>query len=83
MSALNKGYEINETDLYYLVRQMQDKNPPTSRYQDKELRHLANEALRNAITNVGDQPAYKMKAERDAYWAQEWDRISRELRGEE
>ena len=79
MSALNAGYDIRESELRDIVRRLQDQNPSGSLYREPELARLAREGLANAVSNVGNDPAYKKKAAADAYWDSEMERIRRDI----
>jgi hypothetical protein len=79
MSALNAGYNIETSELHDLLAQAQRDNPPSSRYNEKELAHLAETSIPIAQARVGDDPAYKKKAEAEARWEAEEARIRREI----
>ena len=79
MSALNAGYNIEAHELQDLLAQAQRDNPPSSRYSEKELAHLAGTSIPMAQARVGDDPAYKKKAEAEARWEAEEARIRREI----
>jgi AAA domain len=79
MSALNAGYNIEAGELQDLLAQAQRDNPPTNRYKEKELAHLAETSIPIAQARVGDDPAYKKKAEAEARWEAEEARIRREI----
>jgi hypothetical protein len=79
MSALNTGYNIEAHELQDLLAQAQRDNPPSSRYNEKELAHLAETSIPIAHDRVGDGAAYKKKAEAEARWEAEEARIRREI----
>ena len=79
MSALNAGYNIAAHELQDLLAQAQRDNPPSSRYSEKELAYLAETSIPIARARVGDDPAYKKKAETEALWQAEEARIRREI----
>jgi hypothetical protein len=79
MSALNAGYNIEAGELQDFLAQAQRDNPPSSRYSEKELAHLAETSIPIAQARVGDDPAYKKKAEAEARWEAEEARIRREI----
>jgi hypothetical protein len=79
MSALNAGYNIEAHELKDLLAQAQRDNPPSSRYNEKELAHLAETSIPIAHDRVGDDAAYKKKAEAEARWEAEEARIRREI----
>jgi hypothetical protein len=79
MSALNAGYDIEAHELQDLLAQAQRDNPPNSRYNEKELAHLAETSIPIAHDRVGDDPAYKKKADAEARWEAEEARIRREI----
>jgi Protein of unknown function (DUF3987) len=79
MSALNAGYDIAEGELHDILRQLQGQNPSGSLYCEPELARLAKEGLANAAIHVGNDPAYKKKAERAAYWDSEIEWVRRDM----
>jgi hypothetical protein len=79
MSAINAGYDIGDGELGDILARAQADNPPSSLYSDKELMHLAKTAIPIAQQRVGDDAAWKKKAEAQAYWDAEDARIRREI----
>jgi hypothetical protein len=79
MSALNAGYDIESGELQDLLAQAQRDNPPSSPYSYKELAHLAGTSIPIAKARVGDDPAYKKKAEAQARQDTEDERIRRDI----
>jgi len=79
MSAINAGYDVGEDDLGDILARAQADNPPHGLYSAKELIYLAGTAIPIAQQRVGDDPAWKKKAEAQAYWDAEDARIRREM----
>jgi hypothetical protein len=76
---LNAGYDITRYEPQNLLAQAQRDNPPSSLYKEKELAHLAETSIPIAHERVGNDPAYKKKAEAEARWQAEEARIRREI----
>lgn len=67
MSAINHKYAIAPDELAGILADLQDRNPPTTRHTDRNLREIAESGIEQAKINIGDDPAFKRQEAWKAY----------------
>jgi AAA domain len=79
MSALHAGYDLSNSELAGIVEDAHHANPSTSKRTQKEFTAIANTA-QDWANRLVSQPAHIKKAEWDAYFQSEMERIERDIR---